>query len=95
MSCSWPEEWKASDPRIFLPGFACAANAPITMTLAPGDAYKKALEMQQWPEAGKPIGPGRLYFRLGFIPVGQEEIVMGRFADAPYKSAPIMLDIIK
>ena len=98
MGCSWQEEWQASDPRIILPGVNCAANPIITIILAPGESYKKALEMQQmqqWLGAGKPLGPGRLYFRLGFTPEGQGKTVMGRFADAPYKSAPIMLDIIK
>lgn len=94
MSCSWREEWKASDPRISLPGYICAANAPTTITLAPGEAYEKTLEMRQFPVVGQKIGLGRFSFRIGFTPREPGTKVQGRMIDCAYWSEPVVIQII-
>ena len=65
MSCSWPDEWKSSGASLSSSGFACAANAPITITLAPRAAYEKTLVMIVGA-----MPKGKVYFRMGFTPWG-------------------------
>ncbi|MGI4789405.1 MAG: hypothetical protein ACRYFS_11220 [Janthinobacterium lividum] len=65
MSCSWPDEWKSSGAHLSSLGFACAANAPIAITLAPHAAYDKTLVMNVGA-----MPKGKVAFRMGFTPWG-------------------------
>ena len=96
MSCSWADEWQASDPRIYMPGVPCFRNVSATITLAPGAAYEKtlAMEMDQFPTVGKRIKPGKLTFRIGFTPEENRALVRGRIVDTTYWSAPVTVQII-
>ncbi len=64
MSCSWNENWRTNDKRIYCPGWECAKNAAVSITLAPGKSYEKVLPLSALPQAkGK-----ALRFRIGFTP---------------------------
>ena len=65
MSCSWPTEWKSSGARLYSQGFACAANAPITIVLAPHADYEKTLLMNVGA-----MPKGKVDFSMGFTPLG-------------------------
>jgi hypothetical protein len=66
MNCSWDEHWRSSNPRVSWVGWDCAKNFATTVTLAPGQAYEKALSLLVLAGA-----PGeKVSFRLGFTPIG-------------------------
>ncbi len=69
MSCSWDEHWKSSNERISWERWDCAANVPIEVKLAPGEAYEKTLSMLLL--AGKP--QEKVSFKMGFTPIGSKQ----------------------
>lgn len=66
MSCSWDEHWKSSNQRVFWKGWPCFKNIEMTVKLAPGEAYEKALPMLL--VAGKP--QEKVIFKMGFTSLG-------------------------
>lgn len=82
MSCSWNDQWKSSDPRLFSMGWPCKANSPRTITLASGAIYQRILPMTL---VGG-VGSGELVFTMGFKPLGNKRV---------YWSRPITLEVIK
>lgn len=82
MSCSWNDQWKSSDPRLFSMGWPCKANFPRTITLASGATYQRILPMS----LANGVVPGPISFAMGFTPIGSKQT---------YWSRPITLEVIK
>jgi RNA polymerase sigma factor (sigma-70 family) len=69
MNCSWYEHWKSSNGRVSWLGWPCTRNFAVTVTLEPGQAYERTLEML--------LLDGELLeevsFRMGFTPIGGKQ----------------------
>ena len=65
MSCSWCQEWKASDPRISWSPPECAKNLAISIKIPPHGVYTNELEMSVL----QPIAQKTLSFRMGFTSI--------------------------
>ena len=79
MNCSWDEHWQCGNPRIAHVLWACTRNFPVTVELAPGEAYEQKLNMYVGAK-----GDSRTErFRMGFTPIGEKktyrsnEVVIG------------------
>jgi hypothetical protein len=62
MNCSWDEHWRSSNARVTWVGWDCSKNSPVTVKLAPGEAYAKTLSMLV-------TAAGPVSFKLGFTPL--------------------------
>jgi len=66
MSCSWPEEWRSSDPQIASLGWPCDKNFETTLELAPGAIDTRTLQLTPTAQASS----GAHTLRVGFTPIG-------------------------
>jgi len=73
MSCSWPQEWQTSNPSIVSVGFACTANAPISLKIPAGGAITFDLEvLVPGPISIEPV-TSKLSFQMGFTPLDRKK----------------------
>lgn len=79
MSCSFPGQWRSSNPRIRQEPLMCFSNVRVTQELKPGDVHEKALKRGL---SGKSLAKTES-FKLGFTSLGEKktywsnEVVIG------------------
>jgi hypothetical protein len=71
MSCSWNEHWRASSDRVRLDAWDCFRNVRVTVTLKPGEAYEKSIDV--FVGRGEP--GESVAFKLGFTPMDAKQPV--------------------
>jgi hypothetical protein len=67
-SCSWDENWRSSNPDVYLPGWACRANWVGDVSLAPGESFKETLNREEMEMCvPQSVTTNKVIFRMGLL----------------------------
>jgi len=65
MTCGWDEQWQSTSQAVDY-GWNCAWNFPVAITIPPGGADVRDLDLH----VRGPVAGGHVTFKMGFTPFG-------------------------
>ncbi|MEI8291059.1 MAG: hypothetical protein WCH99_16460 [Verrucomicrobiota bacterium] len=68
-SCSWPMNWKSSNPAVEWVGWSCAQNGAMKVNLASGESFKETLfGVEKEMRVAQSISTNKISFRMALHP---------------------------